>query len=177
MSLCVLSYPNIERKDFDWIQSLRSRHEKTAYALVKPHVTLVFPSKAVSDDVFIKHVRGVASQTEPISLVIRCAAVNPGATADFWNVFLVPDEGYSNIVKLHSRLYTGPLASELRYDLSYVPHITVAGRSDPQACRDLADEINSKNICIRGRLDTADIVAFEPGTLSTLEQVDFAGGR
>jgi len=177
MALCVLSYPNLERRDFEWIQSLRAKHEKLAYALVKPHITLVFPTDAMAEDEYLNHVRGVISHTPPVSFAIRCAVMRHSPANDRWNVFLVPDEGYSSIVKLHDRLYTGPLAGELRLDVPFIPHITVASRRAAEICQDLVAEINEEGICIEGSLNTVDIVSYQSHGLTTMEKIDLFAGR
>ena len=43
MSLLVLSYPEIEKKHYDWIQTLRKDNDELYYNVVEPHFTIVFP--------------------------------------------------------------------------------------------------------------------------------------
>ena len=49
--------------------------------------------------------------------VIRCATINKDVFNDYYHAFLVPDEGYSNIVKIHDKLYSDKLKKELRLDI------------------------------------------------------------
>jgi hypothetical protein len=84
---------------------------------------------------------------------------------------LVPDEGYSQFVKLHDRLYTGPLAPELRLDLPFIPHITVANSGDPHACKRVAETLNAQDFAIGGQVETLDVVWYDGTRVATVEQL------
>jgi hypothetical protein len=84
----------------------------------------------------------------------------------------VPDEGYSEIVKLHDKLYDGPLAPELRLDIPFIPHIGIGNAIDPFACKKLADELNRKAFEIDGRIETLDVTWYEENKVETLERIE-----
>ena len=67
-------------------------------------------------------------------------------------VFLVPDDGYATISRLHDALYAGPLASHLRLDLPYVPHITIGITDDRRCAKSLCDQLNADGVVIDGSL-------------------------
>lgn len=73
---------------------------------------------------------------------MRCAIVVKDALSDNTHTFLTPDEGFREIVKLHDHLYRGALANELRLDIPFIPHITVAISPDANVCKRIADDIN-----------------------------------
>ena len=111
MSLLAISYPELEPKDFDWIQSIRAEHDELQFELVKPHITLVFATEKIGQSELINHVREVCEEALAIRFVMSRAIVIKDYFGDYWHVLMVAAKGYSEIVKLHDHLYTGPLAS------------------------------------------------------------------
>lgn len=104
----VVDYPTVSREDFDWVQSIRAEHDELYYEVADPHLAFVFPVFDFDRERFLERVKGYTRGVERISFVCRCAAVVKDATNEYAHVFLVPDEGHSEIIKLHDRLYEGP---------------------------------------------------------------------
>jgi hypothetical protein len=80
-------------------------------------------------------------------------------------------EGFSALVRLHDRLYTGALADELRLDITFIPHVGVGNHADARACKRVADELNARDFRVAGTIDTLDVVWHEHTTLRTIEQI------
>jgi hypothetical protein len=171
MALLAISYPSISSADLEWIQSIRRRHDVLYYGVVAPHFTLVFPTFDLEQHAFAAHIRGRAQGQAPIAISLRCALVVKDLLSDYTHTFLVPDQGFSDIVKLHDSLYRGVLADKLRLDIPYIPHIGVATSPDPEVCRRVADEINEQNPQIDGSLRIIDIVQYANRAVTTLEQI------
>jgi hypothetical protein len=152
----VIAYPSFSQKHNDWIQKVRAQHD-AYYRLVRPHFTLVFRS-SIREAEFVAHVKQRTAAVRKFTFVMRCALVVEDVIGDMNQVFLVPDKGFSDIVKLHDRLYTGILAPELRLDIPFYPHIGVGNSSDPVACKRLADELNGQDFVIEGVVGSLDIV-------------------
>jgi hypothetical protein len=70
----------------------------------------------------------------------------------------VPDEGHSKIIKLHDRLYTGVIESEIRLDIPFIPHIGIGNSLDAHSCKQLVDRLNADRFEIRGRVDQLDLI-------------------
>jgi hypothetical protein len=177
MALLVLAYPRITQRDYKWIQAVRAESDEMYYEVVDPHFTIVFPVEGVDDDRFIEHVQRRAAGFSSFDFVLRCAVLANDAFKECTHVFLVPDEGHSDIVKLHDVLYTGPLAAELRLDIPFVPHVGIGNSADPQACKRLADELNRQDFEIAGTVDRLDVVRYETDTVETLVRVVLDGAR
>jgi len=171
MPLLVLAYPKISNDDLQWIQSVRDDHDELYAKVVAPHFTLVFPVTTESG-ALVKHVEQVVARCPSFSFTLRCAVLEKDAFNEYTHVFLVPDEGYSKLIKLHDRLYTSILASELRLDISFIPHIGIGNAISPQTCKQLADKLNSKEFAIKGTIDTLDVVLYEDNKVSTLKQIE-----
>jgi hypothetical protein len=74
------------------------------------------------------------------------------------HVFLVPDEGSSAVVALHSSLNSGQLAPIARPDIIFTPHVTVAALEEFEEAAAVADDLNARGVAIAGR--------FSPSTSS-----------
>jgi hypothetical protein len=171
MALLVLAYPRVAPADFAWLQAIRAQHDERYFSFVAPHVTLVFPVNGLEWGVFSKHVRQRVAGVPPINFVARCVLVVADDARQFSHVFLVPDEGFSEIVKLHDRLYTGLLAPELRLDITFIPHIGVGNYRDARACQELAHELNAQDFTLKGVIDTLDVVWYEQQEVRTIAQI------
>lgn len=174
MSLLVLGYPTISQEDFNRIQKVRATYDRVHYELVGPHFTIVFAVDNMEQKEFIQHVKQKARGFKKIAFVLRCAVIVKDAFSDYFYVFLVPDEGFSEIVKLHDRLYTDQLVSELRLDIPFIPHIIVGNSTDPQACKKLADQINQKSFAIKGSIEKLDVVNFDGKKIETIKEIELA---
>jgi 2'-5' RNA ligase len=169
MSLLVVAYPSIDKKEFQWIQSIRKEHDVRYYKVIEPHFTIVFPVEEISVDMFTSHVQKILDKIGTFFFVLRCAQIVKDSFSNFYDLFLIPEEGYRLFVKLHDALYTGPLEKELRLDIPFIPHLGIANSIDPQKCKTLADKINSKNLEIVGAINKLDLVSFENDKVRTLK--------
>lgn len=171
MSLLVLAYPEVEKKDFNWIQSFRAKHDERYFNVVDPHFTMVFPVFNISERDLVTHVQKIAKKFNEFFFVIRCAQIVKDSFSDYTDVFLIPEEGYRIFVKLHDALYTDLLEKELRLDIPFIPHLGIANSLDPLKCKKLADEINSKNIEIVGAISKLSIVSYKDDKIDMLKEV------
>lgn len=171
MSLLAVSYPELKPDDFRWIQKIREIHDRH-YNLVDPHFTLIFETNKAATEALSDHIRSVIKEAKIIDFMIRCAVVMPGLVDENWYTFLVPDEGYSDIVRLHDRLYTGILADEQRLDIPYIPHMTIGIHDDRDSCKTLVDRINANSFCISGRIKSVCIVKLENNMIETIEEIE-----
>jgi len=171
MSLLVLAYPQLEEKDYGWIQTFRSKHDEKYFTVVEPHFTLVFPVFDVNEKEFIAHVQRVSKKFKEFYFVLRCAQIVKDSFSDYTDVFLIPEEGYRLFVKLHDALYTGILENDLRLDIPFIPHLGVGDSINAKYCKVLADEINMGNLEIVGAISKLEIVSYEENKVQTLKEI------
>jgi 2'-5' RNA ligase superfamily len=181
-NLLVVNYPTIPADDFAWIQEIRQQEDELNFRSIDPHFTLVFPIIEIDRATLVSHVKrvskGEASSTiqgiKAFDFTLRYAVLCNDAFSKYTHVFLVPDEGYSNIVKLHDSLYTGVIASELRLDIPFIPHIGIANSLDPHHCKQLVARLNSKKFEICGRIDRLDIISSQGDLVETIKSINLA---
>jgi 2'-5' RNA ligase superfamily len=173
-SLLVVNYPTISKDDFAWIQDIRKAHDELNFTAIEPHFTLVFPLTDIARSILISHVQQSIQDIQAFEFTLRCAILSNDAFSDYTHVFLVPDEGYSKIVKLHDRLYTAVLTDELRLDIPFIPHIGIANSLNARSCKELVDRLNSQQFEIRGRIHKLDIIWSEGDLVETIESINLA---
>ena len=170
MALVVVNYPGISEPDYAWIQAIRAEHD-IYHEMVSPHFTFVFPCSITDEAGFVGHVKRCTRGVKTIRFVLKCALVVKDCLSKYTHVFLIPDDGFSDIVRLRDRLYTGLLASELRLDIPFLPHIGIGSALSPEACKDLADNLNQGSFSVEGRIDTLDIASFDGEAMRTIERI------
>lgn len=172
MSYLLLAYPKLSEESFKFIQDYRKINDFKYFNVVKPHFTIVFSTSNFSEDNFIEEVVKQAHGFKKFDFKIKCATINQDDTRTFYHEFLVPDQGYSNVVKLHDKLYSGKFFDNLRFDIDYIPHIGIGNSEDVFVCKKNVDGLNSKNLSIGGLVSVLDIVKYENNTITTLKTVE-----
>lgn len=171
MALLVLAYPQIENKDYNWIQNFRSKHDEKYFHVVEPHFTLVFPVFELEKKDFINHIQKVSKNFKEFYFVLRCSQIVKDSFSNYTDLFLVPEEGYRIFIKLHDLLYSGILEKELRLDIPFIPHLGIGNNLDPQVCKTWADEINKKGIEIVGAISKLSVVNYENDKVSLEKEI------
>jgi 2'-5' RNA ligase len=153
-SLEVIARPHFDKADLAWLTDIRSRR---AGNRGPPYFTLVFANHDMKSAAFTKAVRAHVKNIHPIRFRLRSALVVPEHTVRAFHIFLIPDEGFGAILKLHEALHSGPIKADLHQDRPYLPHITVATTPDYDAAHSLAFALNQRDIDIRGHIDAVQV--------------------
>jgi hypothetical protein len=169
--MVVLAYPKFSETDYEWIQNYRKVNDILYYDIVDPHFTFVFPTYNLPKDNFIEEISSKCKNEKQIPFIIRSAVINKDSFIDTYHELLVPDKGHSSIIKLHDKLYSGKLFTELRLEIDFIPHIGIGNSKDPIICKNKVDKINKLNIEIKGIIDDLDIAIYENNKVETVEKV------
>lgn len=162
----VVAYPQINEADYHTIQNIRKEHDHL-YTNIEPHFTCVFGTE-MSSESFMDEIKKQSLHAKPVHFSIRCAVVNKDAFSEMYFTFLVPDEGFSEFVKIHDKFYSDKLSEFLRLDIDYIPHIEIARSGDKMVCKKLADQWNKSECVIHGHISSFEIVTFEKRVLKKL---------
>src|SRR6185437_8402610 len=125
---------------------------------IAPHVTLVFGTERLDVESLSEHAATVTRGHPPFECEFLSTAVVRSGPGDASHVFLVPREGYGEIDRLHDALYGGPLAPDLRQDIPFLPHVTVAQLGSEEQAREVAASIDLGH-GLRARVDRLDVLA------------------
>jgi len=171
-ALEVVAKPEFGKTELDWLTQLR---EKRAHSSGAPAFTLVFPGAESAEEV-VRHVEGVCAATSRIRLCLRSAMIVPEAKMGWFHIFLVPDEGFGAVIRLHDRLHTGPLACCWRPEVPYIPHVTVASTRDIDSARQVMAALNAKDLALTGRIDEIEVHERDGGAPRCLAKVPLKHG-
>ena len=159
--LYTLAYPTLASADRAFIDRIRDEHDLPYRDVVKPHFTMVFSCSDLNEQDYRSHVREISRVAAPIAFHCRYAMLGADDEAPLAYVFLVPDEGFGALSLLHDRLYTGLLASKLRLDLEFIPHITIATLEDRAFAKSLCNRLNTNGLSIAGSVESLTVAALE----------------
>ena len=171
MAFAVISYPRLNIDDYNFIQDYRKLNDQLLYSVIAPHFSFVFPVDGILKDDFIEEIIKKSEGFASFEFTIRCAVVNKDSFLEYSHTLLVPDEGFSHMVKLHDRLYDGLLIKERRLDIDYIPHLGIGTSLYIQQCKTMADELNSSQLAINGSIAELTIVSFENNIIENLRVV------
>ena len=169
MPLLIVAPLEASSSDLRRIEAIRRRHDPH-HALIPAHVTLVFGFETPDVATAAAHLAEIAGEQAVIALRLSAFLAVPDAGADRSHVFAVPDQGRAEIEDLHDRLYSGPLAGQLRADIPFIPHVTVAARDHQDEAEDLVRELG--RIGMPGRLPRLELIAFDGTSVTTLRRFD-----
>ena len=161
----------MQQQSSDWIANIRGQYPGLHSSVLAPHFTFVFPTSSVSESDLVTHVAGCAAQVRRIAFTLRSSLLVKDDSSDTYYAMLTPDEGFSGVVKLHDKLYTGPLADYLRLDLPFIPHVTVGNSTDVQLCKRVVDALNASEFEIEGTIAALDIVRKEGTVAETIQRL------
>ncbi len=113
--LALVYYPEIKNQGF---HNFRMTYEPFAF-LLPAHIPFIFPlEESFGVERLKSHINSVLTGWRAFEMHF----FKLEKTWDHW-LFLGASEGNENAIALHDDLYKGPLASFLREDLPYTPHI------------------------------------------------------
>jgi len=172
-AIAVVSYPRLNEIDRTWLETIRLQHDPQA-ELIPAHLTLMFPVIANIELLLIQANRCAAAH-QVFGIRITRAQAYRDAMNGWSYVFILPTMGSGQITALHDFLYSGEFCGDLRHDIPYQPHITVARKSSHVECAALASSLNDRGIDIPGWVDTIKVIAIQPA--STTPLAEFSLGR
>jgi 2'-5' RNA ligase len=161
-----VAYPTFGETDRAVIQAMRARHDPQ-FALLDPHVTLLFPLEASLADV-VNEARAAARDIAPFSIRLRSAKAVRDTEAGGGRVFLIPDEGAREVTLLNSRLYAGVFRWAHRADIPFVPHITVAAGPEFSDCEVLAATLAREHRELDGAIKSLTVVQIASGRVGEM---------
>ena len=172
MALLVIAHPELQKSDLDWIQKYRQQHDRQ-FSVVGPHFTLVFAIQDIDTDAFAREIKQRADDIARFDVDLKVATISQDDSGKYYHEFLVPDTGNSDVIRLHDRLYSGALAQYRRYDIDFIPHISIGDSEDIEASKERVEALNSKGISVHGTISSIDIIEYANGVVSVIDRATF----
>lgn len=171
MSLLVVAYPELRSQDQAWIQSIRERYDPH-FELIAPHLTFVFPNDTIDATLLQQHGARVCQAFSAFRFAVRTTMIVKDQFSPLTHLFLVPDEGFSQIVGLHDALYRGPLAESLLLEVPFIPHITIGAFDTSSAAKAQADAINRQRFVIDGSIERLSLIEHVGQSVTTIAEFE-----
>jgi 2'-5' RNA ligase len=117
MIYALVHYPNIDT----WhINEFRRRHDPQV-ELIEPHITVMFPvPESIGEEKLISHLAGILMSWQSFPIHLQGCQI---AGDDY--LYLLIQEGKTNIIRMHNKVYTEILTNYLRKELPFIPHLTL----------------------------------------------------
>jgi hypothetical protein len=170
----VIAKPAFSKSELDWLVRVRVAR---ANSPGPPWFTLVFPGSGSSTKEVVQHIEATCAFTSRIRFCLRSAIIVPDVNMSWFHVFLVPDEGFGAIIRLHDRLHVGPLESCLRPETPYIPHLTVATVKELDVARRTKAALNAQDLAIAGRIDQIEVQERNAAESRCIARVPLARNR
>ena len=171
MAYLALAYPDLDPSDYDWIQEIRKNHDTRYFNVVEPHFTLVFSTNKLGLDDFVKHVKEKSEAFRVFDVSLDSARVVEDDSKEFFHEFLIPSKGFDEINKIHDVLYTGPLESELRHDIPFIPHVGIGSSDDTMEAEKVVGMIERAQRPVMGTVSKITIVEFDGKKVTDLQTI------
>ncbi len=171
MAKLVLAYPELNETDFKRIQAFREKYDVLFFKRVRPHFTLLISDSPLSEKDFKDEIQSRSEPFFSFGICLRSAVLNKDRANENFNVFLVPDEGQSRIIKIQEALYSGKLKDQRTSILDLNPNIGVGTSDDFHECLKMAELWNQSDFEIRGRVSVLELVEFDRENIRTFGQL------
>lgn len=171
MSYLILAYPALKSADYDRVQAIRQASDPLYFDVVKPHVTLVFGTDKMNAQQLTEHAQHKLAGFRSFPILLDSVKVVEDDSKKFFHTFLVPSQGYQEIITLHDLLYTNGLAGELRLDIPFIPHVGIGTNTSKDNMNKLADGLTSKGIAIQGMIEKLSIVEYDGHRVVDLKEL------
>ncbi|HVG19109.1 MAG TPA: 2'-5' RNA ligase family protein [Blastocatellia bacterium] len=117
MIYALVHYPNAGARR---INAFRKKYDPQV-ELIEPHITLMFPvPESIGEDKLVHHLHSVLSGRQPFPIHLRGLHKSPDDC-----LFLLVQEGKTEIIDLHRKIYTELLADYRKEDAPFIPHVTL----------------------------------------------------
>jgi 2'-5' RNA ligase len=160
----IMIFPRFENRDV--IDGIRKKYDPLA-ALVRPHVTLVFPFQSEWSGAQIRmRLNAALEGARPFPMTLGGVSMESGAHGHY--LFLNIREGEDEIRALHERLYEG-FFRKFKPNLAYHPHMTVGKLRTKEALEAAYDDVGRLAAAFRTLADTVSVETIGPGGESFIE--------
>jgi 2'-5' RNA ligase len=169
----VLAYPEFAPADRGMLRKFRAEFEPERAEMAPPHLTLMFGTRAVAEKQVTELARAAAARVSRFEIVFTERKLVTDPLDATTKLFLLPCEGVAQITQLHDMIYAGLPASELRADIPYAPHMTVATCADARRAQEALTASARLALPLRAWIEAMTVVALADAALRELAAIKF----
>ena len=153
----VIAYPSFSAGQAQ-VTAWRAAFDPALADDVAPHVTLVFPTTALSAETLSDTASSSAATCGPLHFRASHVMAWPEPGGDMALLFLLPEGALAALSRLHGALHAGPVAAVRRTDLPYLPHITIGRMPSADAAAECAAALSKGMEPVAGRIERISVV-------------------
>jgi 2'-5' RNA ligase len=172
--LYVLSVPTWAPEVGERIEAFRRAYEPARAAIVPAHITLVFGVRAISQEALTAHVAEITRRTAPFRVSFSTAVIHEDSIGGGYKLFLMTDEGAHALSTLHQAMYAGCLRPELRTDICYRPHMTIATADSAEGIRMALANVPRLGLPLSGAVEDLRVCAKRQHGIETIATLALA---
>lgn len=171
--LMVVTVPTMSATDRAYIQTLRKQYDPQGYSFIEPHFTLLSLPHNFSKPVLTESLRIYLEQQAKVQFMLRTAIFMPPLNGhQAWYAFLLPEEGFSELMKLHRRLHSGQLQEMLDKNFPFIPHLTIGKFANQADCQRLVNAINATGLKLTGWIEKIVLMEALDNTAHVFAEVE-----
>jgi 2'-5' RNA ligase len=168
----VVAIPTMNNKDWDFLQSLRKKYDTKGYAFIEPHFTLLTNNNQFSKQILNKHLHDNFIQQKKIHFALRTAIFMPPLFEHTsWYVFLIPDQGFSELSALHHHICKTGLQLAFYKKFPFIPHITIGSFQQQEDCLQLVETINKNSFALSGCIEKISLIETSNNSAEIFKQI------
>lgn len=159
-----------------WLERTRLRFDPKAL-LVRPHVTLVFPTGKLREADMLAEALSVSDRTERFRVGFSELRIVEEEGSGLVSLFLLAGFGVEKVFELHRNLYSGQLSGELRKDIPYLPHVTLGTGMSLSEAEAVVGELSRAGIDFEVSFKSLSVVRIVDGNREReiVETLSFGG--
>ena len=133
--------------------------------MAPPHLTLMFATRVVDEEQVTELAGAAAARVLRFEIVFTERKLVADPLDATTKLFLLPREGAAQITQLHDTIYARSPASELRADIAYAPHMTIATCAEAQRAQEALAASAQIALPLRAQIAAVTVVALAGGAL------------
>ncbi|MCD6327035.1 2'-5' RNA ligase family protein [bacterium] len=166
----ILILPRLD--NVEAIERVRKRYDPS-FGKIAPHNTLVFPFKSgMTTEEVHAHAEAALKGCDPFSLQMRGVTGHESS-----HLFLNVIRGNDEIIDLHHRLYSGPLAMYRNRAYTFFPHLTVGRFFDEGTFEEALATLESFDEPFETTVDEVTIIAIDGSGCANFQSVVHLNGE
>ena len=173
--LYVIAVPRLAPSVQEVLAHFRAVYEPERARLVAPHVTLVFGMAGFDPASFADFCRHAVVGHKSFPVAFEGHEISFDPVERLHKLALLCSDGKGSVISLHQALYAGEHRSQLRDDIAYRPHMTIAAHGSASALSDI-DTSDIFGTPIHGVIDSLEVVQLSDGVLHSIARIPLGAG-
>ena len=174
--LYVLLYPRFSDQAALEIERFRNEFDRHRAKMIRAHITLVFGVTGIGDGALLDRTQRVCTAMKPFDIAFTRVEQVFDKLDQTYKLFLLPSIAEQDaIIAMYRSFYGGPLAAELRKDIPFRPHMTIATCANALSVEVAVREAQCFRLPMSARVTSVAIVKRDGDRIEEIADVPLPG--